>query len=442
MSRAGGWILACGLVLFAFTSIAQEETPVVEITPGKERAFRVAVQRFSDRAPPLNPRRADDLRQAIEEGLRFSGVFEPIPTEAFLGEENTTSLQEGRRYDCADWTQSGADALVEGQISREGSQLVVEFAVWDTARCLRLGRRILRRATSQGRALARLVADHVVEAFTGTRGASATEIAYISTRPRGDEVFVINADGSDARPGTNSGTIKAFPDWLPDGGGILYTAYHNGSQPALYLTSRGTARPGPVLEKLMPKLPKYRGVFHPEGKYLAFVTSIEGSAQIFTVRRDGRRLRRLTHSGAIDVSPSWSPDGKQLVFVSDRSGSPQLYVIDRKGTNLRRLTYQGSYNTSPAWSPDGRWIVYETRLEAQFDIWLIDPAGEVNFPLVVHPRNDESPSWSPDGRKLVFSSNRRGLDDIYTMDLSGDNLQRLTTGENRDRSPTWGPFPR
>jgi TolB protein len=424
------------------SAVQAEAPPVIEITPGKLRAFRAAIQRFDDQVSPPRPSRADDLRNALEDALRFSSVLVPLAHAAFLGEEDTKEFSEGHRYDCSDWVQSGADALVEGRIENDSSRVAVEFAVWDVARCTRLARKRLSRVPAEGPLLAKLVADAIVEAFTGIPGSAATEVAFISTRTGAKEVFVMNADGGHQRPATNNRAIKAFPTWFPSGQAILYTAYQDRQQPALFITSRGEARPGPILRRLLPDVPKYRGVFDPSGETLALVTSVDGAAEIFLVRRDGRKLQRLTHSPAIDISPVWSPDGKRICFVSDRSGSPQLYLVDRDGGNLRRLSYEGSYNTSPAWSPDGRWIAYQTRLEGQFDIWLIDPEGDVNVPLVQHPRSDESPTWSPDGRKIAFTSNRRGLYDVYLMDANGENEQRLTQGEGDNTGPTWGPFPR
>jgi TolB protein len=415
---------------------------VVEITPGRTRAFRAAVQRFADKATPPNPQRADDLRAAIGDALHFSGVLLPLDSAAYLGPEQSAELHNRGRSDCGDWTQSGADALVEGEIRSEGELLIVEFAVWDTARCLRLMRSSLSRPRDEALRLARTVGDAIVGAFTGTPGAAATEIAFVSTRTGYSEIFVMDASGANPRPATRSRSIKSFPDWLPDGGGILYSSYTRAGDPGLFMTSRGNARPGPLLSRVLPGSPKYRGVFDPTGETLALVATLEESTDIFTVRREGQKLERLTRGRSIEIAPSWSPDGAQIAFVSDRTGAPQIYLMDRDGSNVRRLTYQGSYNTSPAWSPDGRWIAYETRVEGQFDIWLVDPSGDVSIPLVVHRRTDEDPTWSPDSRKLAFSSKRRGRADIYVMDVNGENLERLTAETGENRSPSWGPFPR
>ncbi|MFL2935688.1 MAG: hypothetical protein ACJZ7Z_03070 [Myxococcota bacterium] len=386
------------VILWSLTPLAlQAEDPEVAIvvTPGDNRAFHAAVQLFRDEALPMDSKRAETLRSQIEDGMVFSGVLLPLAHEAFLGPEQSAGLVAGRRADCADWAQGGADALVEGVIERRGQELAVRYQVWDTAQCKRLTLGELVRPDSEQIRLAKLLADEVVGAFTGTPGVAGTEIAFISDRTGEREVYVMDADGGRPRRATNGRSIKTFPDWMPDGRAILYSSYQDRSIPGLFLTSRGAYEPGPILTRVLPDQPKYRGVFGPEGEYLAVVTSHGGSTELYRVDRTGREVKRLTRNRAIDISPTWSPDGKWLAFVSDRSGSPHLYIMDRDGGSLRRLSFTGSYNTSPAWSPDGRWIAYETRVGGQFDLWLIDPSGEVNVPLVTHPRSDESPQLVP-----------------------------------------------
>ncbi|MAI79110.1 MAG: hypothetical protein CL917_09235 [Deltaproteobacteria bacterium] len=414
--------------------------PAIVVTPGEGRVFRVAVQVFRDDALPQDGARSGDLREEIEEAMVFSDVLQPLSHAAFLGSETSLGLVSGRRADCAQWTQGGADALVEGVIERRGQELAVRYQVWDTARCKRLTLGELVGPDANRLRLAKWLADDVVGALTGTPGVAGTEIAFISDRSGEREVYVMDADGGRQRKATRGQSIKAFPDWMPDGGAILYTSYQDQGIPGLYLSSRGAYTPGPILTRVLPGKPKYRGVFGPEGRFLAMVTSDDGATEIYRVDRSGRNPKRLTRNRSIDISPSWSPDGEQIAFVSDRSGSPQLYIMQSDGQGVRRLSFNGDYNTSPAWSPDGRWIAYETRISGQFDVWLIDPAGEVNVPLVTHPRNDESPSWSPDGRRVVFSSTRRGRADLYSVDLRGEKLRRLTKKQGDNLQPAWGPF--
>ena len=90
--RSHCWCLLLALATaFALPSGA-EERPIIEISPGKERAFHVAVQLFRDDLLPADPKRAGRLLEAIEHGLEFNGVLVPLARAAFLGPEITTEL--------------------------------------------------------------------------------------------------------------------------------------------------------------------------------------------------------------------------------------------------------------------------------------------------------------------------------------------------------------
>lgn len=84
------------------------------------------------------------------------------------------------------------------------------------------------------------------------------------------------------------------------------------------------------------------------GRRIAFVRS----GNLFTVRDDGRRVRRLTRAGG--RAPSFSPSGRSIAFA--RGGG--IYVMPARGGRARRVV-RCSGCAEPAFSPDGRRIVYE-----------------------------------------------------------------------------------
>lgn len=73
-------------------------------------------------------------------------------------------------------------------------------------------------------------------------------------------------------------------------------------------------------------------VFHPTKDLIAFVSNIDGDADIFLVRRNGSELKRLTDNQATDINPVWSPDGERIVFVSDRNGKFELFLMNEDGS--------------------------------------------------------------------------------------------------------------
>jgi dipeptidyl aminopeptidase/acylaminoacyl peptidase len=78
----------------------------------------------------------------------------------------------------------------------------------------------------------------------------------------------------------------------------------------------------------------------------------ESCSELWMMNADGSELRRMT-SGHSDHSPVFSPDGKRLLFVSSRDGSSQLYTMPVDGGESTQLTDFPGGVSAPVWSPDG-----------------------------------------------------------------------------------------
>ena len=403
----GGLGLACAAVLSVAGAVAAQDRPTIEIHGAHGDEYKAAVQRFA--ADPGAQQSAAEIHVSVRESLEFSSLFAIVDEKAFLEPIRSPALESARTPRCQNWSQIGADVLVQGQVSSTADGIRAEFRLWDVGACRALirGKRFTGRPQHAGR-LGKVIADEIVGALTGRPGVADTEFAFVSDRSGHKEIWVMDADGGNQRAATRNRSISSFPDWSPTGDTVVYTSYRYRNRPWLFVVARGTRSPGRILRDFSSDHRMYRGVWDPTGERLALVMSVNGASEIHVTSPEGQGLRNLTRNRAIEVSPSWSPDGGHLAFVSDRSGSPQIYVMASNGADVRRLTFDGNYNTSPAWSPDGRWIAYETRVKSQFDIWLIDPSGRSNGPLVRHRRSDEHPAWSPDGSKLAFTSTRRG----------------------------------
>jgi TolB protein len=195
----------------------------------------------------------------------------------------------------------------------------------------------------------------------------------------------------------------------------------------------------------------------PDGRWIAFISNRsrpgnEGAYEIYVTRPNGRSFRRVTHDRWVDDQLEWSPDGKRFVFSTSRgSGRFGLSVINVNGTGFRRLTRDGE--GLPAWSPDGTTIAYErfnpsAGASGIDELWLMSPDGSNRRQLTFPPQHPDIPSrnahdsmadWSPSGKEIAFSRRYRGRTDIYVIRSDGSGLRRLTREAGQHTWPTWSP---
>jgi TolB protein len=430
--RAMAWLL--GIALLACGTARAQESIDIRIQGSAGRDFQAALRRFEAGADVSAE--AASFHRELSTALAYSGVFQLIPERAFLEPVETRDF-DGARFGCENWRAVAADAVVEGRVERTAVGVRVHYRAWDVPRCREQGQtRWVAIEPDELWIAARRVADEIVERFTGRRGVSSTQIAFVSDQGGNKEVYVMESDGSRRRSVTGNGRINLFPAWSPRGEELIYTTFRGGVMD-LWRVSRGRRAGGRVIEA---PFEKYRGVYGPNDGQITFVMNRDGNTDIYQVGVQGGSLKRLTDSRSIEVSPSWSPDGERLAFASDRTGSPQIYVWDQGSGETRRITFEGDYNTSPAWSPTGEWIAFAARAGDNIDIYLIDPESLYTVPLISHPRADEDPAWSPDGRKLAFTSSRRGRKEVYSVDIDGRNLLRLTESFGNSSNPAWSTW--
>ena len=172
---------------------------------------------------------------------------------------------------------------------------------------------------------------------------------------------------------------------------------------------------------------------------IAFVSKHGDNKEIYLVDYDGRRLRRLTTTDSLNLSPVWSPNGEELAFVSWRGLQPSVYVMSAEGKLGVLNTVGGEFSSSPGWSPDGRALAYASDLPGNTEIYVLDRIAGRNRRLTYNPAIDTSPSISPNAREIAFTSDRTGTPQIYVMDLEGVNVRRVSWTGSYNESAVWSP---
>lgn len=225
----------------------------------------------------------------------------------------------------------------------------------------------------------------------------------------GDDVFLMNSDGSDRQKIAPGSQAALSPDGnrlaIVREDGIYVLRLDAGQEEKL------TSSPGDGLP-----------AWAPDSRRLAF--SNDGRIYI-----QGGESRAEVASG---LEATWSPDGNWLAF-SDAGGA--IYKIPVAGGESVLLG-QGE---EPAWSPDGARLA--VALAGHIELLNADGSGQVSLTQTQPPAWDKAPAWSPAGDKLAFISTRDGNPEIYIINADGTGLQRLTDTPEQEQFPTWGSLP-
>ena len=381
----------------------------VEVWGGIRDLYKIAVPR-----PLGNSAVANEIQSVLSNDFKLSSLFQVLDPKSFLADLTA----EGLTIDKDPWVQVGAQGVTKCKVTKVGNQLKLEFKLFEVPR----GNKVVlsQKYTGQAkdaRSLTHKWANLVIGYFTGEPGVFGTRLAFsrrISKTSK--QVFTADWTGGDLARVTKNKAINLLPSFGP-GGSVFYTSFVEGA-PFLYRTGRRKA----VLSH--PGL-NMGAAFH--GGKMAVVLSKDGNPEIYLGNADGSGLKRLTNSGSIDVSPSFSPDGSKIAFVSDRHGSPQIFVMSAGGGGAKRITFRGSYNQTPSWcpKPGSNTIAFTGRDSGTYDIFTIDASGGSMRRLTQHQGRNMDPAFSPDCRAVAFHSSRGG---IFISNPEGLNQNKVING--------------
>lgn len=249
------------------------------------------------------------------------------------------------------------------------------------------------------------------------------KIVFAAEVEGADNIYTINADGSDLRQLTSfDGDAAIQPSWSPDGQTIAFASFHMATTvgPYLYLIDADGTNQRFLKEFEQDALQALAGfgpTWSPDGKRIAFSICVDCEAygqnwEAFAVKVAGRVLEEgelinLSDHPARDGGVVWSPTRQQIAFSSNReTGKPRemdAYLADPDGANVMQLT-EGTDIDALHWSPDGENLVIAMRGDKIVFLNVttgrtkrVKVEGQENGRLVVE-------DWAVNGDVLLSSS--------------------------------------
>ena len=379
-----------------------------------------------------------EMVAVITNNLAHSGLFRPVPAAAQIGPDGDTPNFQN-------WRAVGAQALVTGKVEGGGSNVRVEFRLWDVLPGQQIQGTAYTTTSSNWRRIAHIISDVIYERLLGEKGYFDTRIAYVAgTGPRDRRVkrlAIMDQDGEGNRFLTDGTWLALTPRFHPTRDQIVFMSFTN-NRPRVYTFDLGSGS-----QRI---LGEYEGMtfaprFSPDGNTIVMSVSRGGGSDIIAVGLGGGRERRLTSSGAIDTSPCFSPDGSQIVFNSDRGGDQQLYVMDAGGGGVRRISFGRGRYATPVWSPRGDLIAFTRISGGTFAIGVMRPDGSGER-ILSESFAVEGPTFAPNGRVLMFyreTPARAGgggfSSRLVSIDITGFNERTITTPTDAS-DPAWSPL--
>ncbi|HZI37944.1 MAG TPA: hypothetical protein VFF24_06525 [Acidimicrobiia bacterium] len=168
-----------------------------------------------------------------------------------------------------------------------------------------------------------------------------------------DELWVIDADGSDARRIVER-YVGFSITWSPDGRELAYECQHDGTICITTVDGGGT-RSLPGSDSWIAP------VWGPDGR-LAVVQRLPADPALLSVNPDGTEARLIGMLPTFPSSIDWAPRGQALVFSMPEGtswscrptpcpwGPRRIFRIEADGSQLSALT-GGAIDEQPTWSP-------------------------------------------------------------------------------------------
>jgi len=165
------------------------------------------------------------------------------------------------------------------------------------------------------------------------------------------DIYTVNADsGEQIARLTNAPGIDTSAAFSPDGAQIAFVSERSGGAQIYVMPAAG----GEARRVTFHGSHNTDPAWSPDGTKLAYV-SRDGNFDVFTCGLDGRGVIRITQGQGDNEDPSWSPNGQYVAFSSTRTGTGQIWISTADGYHHVQVTQDKGGWSNPTWSPSLTW---------------------------------------------------------------------------------------
>jgi len=231
-------------------------------------------------------------------------------------------------------------------------------------------------------------------------------IAYTSDRDGGDNIWVMNSDGSNKHPLTKENfRLLNNPYWTPDGQYIVARKHFTGMRSLgageMWLYNINGGEGIQLTKRKNDQQDAGEPIVSPDGKYIYWSEDVtpgpdfqynkdpyKGIYAIKRLNRETGKIETVAGGAGGACRPQISPDGKLLAFV--------------KRVRLKSVLYLQNLATGEEWP------VYDDLSKDQQETWAI---------FGVYPNFN----WTPDSKNIIFYAKGK----IWSLDITTLNITQI-----------------
>ena len=179
--------------------------------------------------------------------------------------------------------------------------------------------------------------------YRGASYSSTGTLAASLSKGAGSDIYII-AGGKPAKRLTNGEGENVSPTWSPDGSQLAFVSDRAGG-PQVYVMSAGGGS-----ARRVTMAGSYNSTPHwGPNQLLVFASMTDGGSDIFTVDLSGNMVR-ITQDQGVNTDPCWSPDGRYIAFVSRRKGhGKKIWLSSSDGRWQFPITKRSGGYSTPRW---------------------------------------------------------------------------------------------
>lgn len=249
-------------------------------------------------------------------------------------------------------------------------------------------------------------------------------LVFQSTRggAKCDQIYMMNADGSDQHMVSNGQGRTTCGYFMPDGKHIIYASTH----------AAGTGCP--------PDADKSKG----------YVWAVYPSYDLYIAKDDGSEAKRMTTTDGYDAEATVNFKTKKIIYTSKESGDLDLWTMNLDGSGKKQITKSFGYDGGAVFSRDGKKIAWraghpttpETKEKysallkedltspMKMELFVGDTDGKNVKQITNFGCASFAPTFTPDGKQILFSSNKHNCDgrkfELFLINVDGTGLQQVT----------------